>query len=206
MNKKIIALMVIVGIIVIGVGIYWLQNQETANQDTPIQENNDEEENSVDENNSSIAIVYFSATGNTKQVAEYIEEATGGTLFEIVPEEEYTQEDLNYSNDDSRASLEQNDPDARPEIANTIDLTSYEVIYFGYPIWWGDVPKIMLSFLDENDLSGKTLIPFCTSGSSSITTSIGTLKEYRPNINWIDGARLTPSQSEVTDWINGLDI
>ena len=166
---------------------------------------------SINDSNKSIhcfpiwAIVYFSATGNTEQVAQYIQEATNGTLIEIVPQEEYTDNDLNYGNEDSRTSREQNSNDARPAIANDIDVSSYDVIYLGYPIWWGDVPKIILTFLDEVDLSGKTVIPFCTSGGSGIESSMETLKNYNSSVHWIDGKRLSISKRDVVDWVNQLD-
>ena len=200
MNKKVIGFIVAIFVVVIGITMWFLLTSENFS-------NAEEGEQSINENaseNENVAIVYFSATGNTKMVAQYIQEETGGTLFEIEPEEEYTDRDLDYNNDDCRANEEQNDSSARPGIKNTIDLSSYDIVYLGYPIWWGDVPKIILTFLDETDLSGKTVIPFCTSGGSGIETSLDTLKNYNSDIDWIDGERLSTSKADVTDWLNGL--
>ena len=200
MNKKIIFIVSVLLVVVVGTGVWLLQDQNE-------NKNGNRGEDSVDitPKNENVAIVYFSATGNTEQVAQYIQEATNGTLIEIVPQEEYTDNDLNYGNEDSRTSREQNSNDARPAIANDIDVSSYDVIYLGYPIWWGDVPKIILTFLDEVDLSGKTVIPFCTSGGSGIESSMETLKNYNSSIHWIDGKRLSISKSDVVDWVNQLD-
>ena len=114
-------------------------------------------------------VVYFSVTGNTKALAETIAETTGADIVEIVPETPYTSEDINYSNDSCRANREQNDDSARPAIANKIEnINDYDTIYLGYPIWWGTMPKIINTFLESYDLSGKTIMPFCTSGGSGI--------------------------------------
>ena len=110
-------------------------------------------------------MVYFSCTGNTRAVAETISSAVGADLVEIVPQEPYTDEDLNYNNSDCRANVEMNDDTARPAIQNTIEnIADYDVIYVGYPIWWSDMPRIMYTFFDTYDFSGKTIAPFCTSG------------------------------------------
>ena len=200
MNKKIIFIVSVLLVVVVGIGVWLLQDQNE-------NKNGNRGEDSVDitPKNENVAIVYFSATGNMEQVAQYIQESTNGTLIEIVPQEEYTDNDLNYGNEDSRTSREQNSNDARPAIANDIDVSSYDVIYLGYPIWWGDVPKIILTFLDEVDLSGKTVIPFCTSGGSGIESSMETLKNYNSSVHWIDGKRLSISKRDVVDWVNQLD-
>ena len=168
-----------------------------------------QKENNITTNNDTktdkkIAVIYFSATGNTKEVAESIKDITGGELIEIIPLKEYTSADLNYNDSNTRATKEQNNPSSRPEIKNTINV-DYDVIYLGYPIWWGDVPHIILTFIDTYDLDGKTIIPFCTSGSSSIDNSLKTLKNYNKNINWVDGKRLTNNKKEIENWINSLN-
>ncbi len=168
-----------------------------------------QKENNITTNNDTktdkkIAVIYFSATGNTKEVAESIKDITGGELIEIIPLKEYTSADLNYNDDNTRATKEQNNPSSRPEIKNTINV-DYDVIYLGYPIWWGDVPHIILTFIDTYDLDGKTIIPFCTSGSSSIDNSLNTLKNYNKNVNWVDGKRLTNNKKEIENWINSLN-
>lgn len=164
-------------------------------------------ENKVSEDSKSL-VLYFSATGTTRGVASKLASASNSDLIEIIPKEEYTSADLSYGNDDCRANQEQNNENARPEISNNLNLEQYEIIYLGYPIWWGDVPKIILTLLDSYDLDGKTVIPFCTSGSSSITQSQNTLESYKKYINWLKGKRFSSSvtESELTDWINTLSL
>ena len=128
--------------------------------------NNTNSTSKTEENNNSV-VLYFSATGNTKSIAKRIAKESNSDIIEIIPKEKYKSEDLDY-NTDCRANREQNDSNARPEIENTIDITNYDTIYLGYPIWWGTNPKIILTLLDTYDLTGKTIIPFCTSGSSDI--------------------------------------
>lgn len=218
MSKKVIA--IIIGfLIIVDISILIYINFKNTNTDNKLQNNNtqSEKENNTSNNensnsdgdsdnmsdNKKIAVIYFSATGTTKTVAEYIKDATNGDLIEIIPEEKYTSNDLNYGNNNSRANKEQNDSSARPKIANTIDVTSYDTIYLGYPIWWGDVPKIILTFLDTYNLSGKTIIPFCTSHSSGISGSLSTLNNYNKNINWKEGKRFsTNSKNEINSWIS----
>ncbi|MDE5617313.1 MAG: hypothetical protein K2I36_00470, partial [Ureaplasma sp.] len=184
-------------------------NKKTENnrENTKPNISNSKKSNNNDKPSSNkVAIVYFSATNTTKTVAGYIKNATNGDLIEIVPEDKYTSSDLNYGDNNSRANKEQNDSSSRPKIANKIDVSTYDTIYLGYPIWWGDVPKIILTFLDTHDLNGKTVIPFCTSHSSGISASLSTLKNYNKNINWIDGKRFEiSSQSEINDWIKTID-
>ena len=213
MNKKIIVLIVAIVIIVVGcVGFWFISSNNSSNKTKNENRNGTQEENIKDNDNQmnndkKIAIIYFSATGTTQKVAEYIKNATNSDLIEIIPKEKYTDSDLNYGNDNSRANKEQNDSKARPEISNNINTDTYDVIYLGYPIWWGDVPKIILTFLDSHNLNDKIIIPFCTSGSTDITSSLNTLKNYNKNVIWIDGKRFSSSvtQNEVKNWVNGLN-
>lgn len=152
-----------------------------------------------------IAVVYFSVTGNTKTVAELLKDELNADIFEIIPMQEYTDEDLQYNDRNTRATKEQDDKNARPEIENDIDISNYDIILLGYPIWWGDCPRIMQTFIETNKLNNKTVIPFCTSGSSSISGSESTLKNYS-DINWVLGKRLTTSKDEVSKWVESLDI
>ncbi len=156
---------------------------------------------------SKILIAYFSATGNTEKVAGYIAEATGGTLYEIVPQISYTQEDLNYSDHTTRATAEQNDPDARPAIQGSVEnMAEYDVICLGYPIWWGEAPKIIYTFLESYDFSGKTIVPFCTSGSSPISGSLSDIQALASGAIFLSGKRFSStSKSEVEEWVNGLN-
>lgn len=150
-----------------------------------------------------ILVAYFSATGNTRPVAERVAEISGGDLFEIVPAQPYTAADLNY-NTDCRANAEQNDPDARPAIANSVeDMGRYDAVLIGYPIWWGKAPKIIHTFLETYDLSGKTVATFCTSGSSPHEDA--TLRGYEPDATWLEGRRFSGT-SQVEGWVNGLEL
>ena len=181
--------------------------ENTDIKDTNIQKQEDNTNVSDTSSNSKVSVIYFSATGNTKNVAQYIKNETNGDIIEIVPAEKYTSEDLSYNND-CRANKEQQDKNARPKIANNVDITSYDTIFLGYPIWWGDVPKIILTFIDNNNLNGKKVIPFCTSGSTGIEQSQNTLKEYNKNMNVLEGKRFSSSasQEEKSSWIKGLDF
>ena len=154
-----------------------------------------------------VLVAYFSATGNTENVAENIAEITGGDLYEIVPAEPYTSEDLDYGNDQSRTSLEMNDPSSRPGISGEeLVLDGYSVIYLGYPIWHGQAPRIMDTFVEKYDLEGLTVIPFCTSGSSGIGSSAESLEELAGSGNWKEGRRFDAdvSQEELMEWIESL--
>lgn len=153
-------------------------------------------------------ICYFSASGTTKLVSERLSNIISADLFEIKPVNTYTMADLNWNDKNSRSSLEMEDNASRPAIANKIDIRKYDTIYLGYPIWWGDVPKIILTFLDTYDLDGKTIVPFCTSGSSDISTSVNTLRSYNSNINVLDGRRFSTSddESDISNWISELGL
>ena len=149
-------------------------------------------------------VVYFSATGTTRSVAERIAALTGAGLFEIVPAEPYTAEDLNYGDHSTRATVEQNDPDARPEIANEISLEGCTTLYLGYPIWWGDSPRILSTFVESHDFTGITVIPFCTSGSSGPGRTGEALGELAGTGTFLTSTRLTRgmSDAELQEWID----
>ncbi len=150
-----------------------------------------------------VLVAYFSATGNTRPVAEKVAELTGGDLFEILPAQPYTAADLNY-NADCRANTEQNDSKARPAIANAVeDMERYDAVLIGYPIWWGRAPKIIHTFLETYDLGGKTVATFCTSGSSPHEDA--TIRGYEPDATWLEGRRFSET-SQVEEWVNGLDL
>ena len=156
---------------------------------------------------SNVIVVYFSATGTTKGVAEKIAEITGGDTYEIKAAQEYTSDDLNWNDANSRTTHEQDDPEARPEIgSDSIDLAGYDTVYIGYPIWWGIAPRIMDTFVESQDFNGKNVIPFCTSGSSGIGNSGKNLAETAGSGNWISGQRFSGSvtEEELASWIEGL--
>ena len=214
MNKKIVALIVAIIIIVLVCLGIWMMNSRSKhssslqNASSGTQNNDGIDYNENDENTTSdkkIAVIYFSASGTTKSVAEVISKETGADLIEIVPKEKYTSADLDWNNSKSRTSIECNDKNSRPEIVNTMNIDNYDVIYLGYPIWWGDVPHIILTFMDTYKLDGKTVIPFCTSGGTGISGSMTTLKNYNKNVHWIDGKRLGSSESDIKSWINSLN-
>lgn len=146
------------------------------------------------QNNNSL-VLYFSATGTTKSIAKRIAKESNSDIIEIIPKEKYKSEDLNY-NSDCRANKEQKDSKARLEIKNKIDINNYNKIYLGYPIWWGTNPKIILTLLDTYDFTGKTIIPFCTSGSTDITDSVSDLREYNSKLTIKDGKRFSSSDSD----------
>ncbi len=149
-------------------------------------------------------VAYFSATGNTKAVAEQIAALTGAALYEITPVQPYTPEDLDYSNSGSRSSLEMNDPESRPEISGELpDLSGISVLYLGYPIWHGQAPRIMSTFVEGCDFDGVTIIPFCTSGGSGIGSSAETLAEQAGGGNWLSGERFSGGADEetVSQWL-----
>ena len=158
-------------------------------------------------NNKSL-VLYFSATNNTEQIAKYISEITSSDILEIIPKDVYTNEDLDYNNNNSRANREQNDKNARLEISNKLDLENYDVIYLGYPIWWEEEPRIILTLLDNYNLENKTIIPFCTSGGSGIELSVNNIRNYNNKLNVLDGKRFSSNSSkeEVITWINSLNI
>ncbi len=155
-----------------------------------------------------VAVVCFSETGNTERIAKEIAEITGGDFVKIIPSVPYTDADRNYNDGNSRARLEQNDPAARPAIANDIDLSGYSTVFLGYPIWFGDSPKIMWTFVETHGLEGKTVVPFCTSGSSGVGSSDDHLKALSDGGTWLDGKRFSSSASasEIKNWISGLGL
>lgn len=152
-------------------------------------------------------VVFFSQTGHTKSVAEKIASITGADIYEIKAAQEYTEEDLDWNNTDSRTTHEQNDPSARPEIgSDPVSLEGYSTIYIGYPIWWGEEPRIMDTFVENYDFDGITVIPFCTSGSSDIGESGSNLSSNAGSGNWLDGKRFDgdASEEDIQAWIEEL--
>ena len=157
-----------------------------------------------------VLVAYFSATGTTKTLAEYAADALGADLYEILPEEPYSSADLDYGNSSSRSSVEMNDPSARPGISGSVeDMAQYDIIFLGYPIWWGEAPRIVDTFMESYDFSGKTIVPFCTSASSGIGSSARNLHDLcAEDVTWLDGSRLggSTSREDMVEWINGLGL
>ena len=158
-----------------------------------------------------VLVVYYSASGRTETVANYIAQATGGDLFEITPVEPYTEEDLNWTDESSRVTREHEDESLRDvELTTTTveNWDSYDTVFIGYPIWWGIAAWPVDSFVEANDFTGKTVIPFCTSSSSGLGESGELLASLAGTGDWQEGQRFRSgaSQADVTEWVDGLDL
>lgn len=154
-------------------------------------------------------VVYFSATGNTRSVAQTLAEMQDAELYEIIPSDPYSEGDLDYNDDNSRANREQGDENARPQITGTIEnFASYDVVYVGFPIWWGTLPRILDTFFDTYDFSGKTIVPFCTSGGSGIDTALARIRELEPDADVKAGARIDveEAQEQLSAWLEELSL
>ena len=181
------------------------QVKETAADNVNEKVNSDEvnEENEMSTNE--ILVAYFSATGTTKGVAEKIAELTGADLYEIVPANPYSDADLNWNDRNSRSTKEMDNPSARPEIGSSdISLDQYKTIYLGYPIWWGDAPRIMATFVEKYNFDSKKVIPFCTSGGSGIGRSGSNLGNLAGSGSFVNGERLNSSAdtNNIQNFIN----
>lgn len=226
MNKKIIGIIIAV-IVICAVGIVFLfnnksNNNENTNNNSSMKENinNEQQDNDTnteenEDNNTSsnenekVLVVYFSATNNTKSVAEQIAKNLNGDLFEIVPEDEYTSEDLNWTNSNSRVSKEHDDETLRNVKLKTTKVDnweSYDTILIGYPIWWGVAAWPVDTFVKENNFNGKTVIPFCTSASSGLGESVKLLEKEANGGNWLDGHRFPSgaSDSDIKAFTDGI--
>ena len=151
-----------------------------------------------------ILVAVFSASGVTEKVGREIARIAGADFYEIVPKALYTDADLNWNNSQSRSSVEMNDPAARPEIAGTVaDMASYDTVIVGFPIWWGVAPRIIETFLESYDFSGKKIIPFCTSGGSGVGRSDTALhKNVSGDVKWARGRQINrPNEAEIRRWL-----
>ena len=188
-----------------------ISNQEVS--DTEEQETSaDNQQTDLDadyeqENEEKVAVVYFSGTGNSREVANLLAMEANADIFEIIPENMYTADDLNYNDDNCRANQEMNDDSARPAISNDLSVVSeYDVIYLGYPIWWRTAPRIIQTFIENYDISGATLYMFCTSGGSGIESSISDLQKLYPDMNIVDGKRLNDAtETDIREWIESIN-
>lgn len=154
-----------------------------------------------------VLVAYFSATDRTERIAGYANELLGGGFYEILPADPYTSEDLNYNDDASRTSIENNDPDARPEITGSVeDFEKYSLVLLGYPIWFGKAPKIIHTFMEAYDWSEKTILPFCTSGGSGIANSVSILSGLYSAPTWLEGHRFSGSatKEDVSSWLSSV--
>ena len=150
-----------------------------------------------------VLVAYFSASGVTKGAAQQLAEVTGGTLHEIKPEQPYTDADLDWRNKQSRSSVEMQDKSSRPAITDKLtSIQDYDVIYVGFPIWWYTCPTIINTFMETYDFKDKTVIPFATSGGSSINKACEDLKVAYPDVNWKEGKLLNRvSKKDIEDWV-----
>ena len=179
-------------------------------EETPAENKADSEETaSLDVQEHKILVAYFSATGTTKGAAEHIANGLNADIYEIVPEEPYTDADLDYNDNNSRTTIEMNDPDARPAISGSVEnMEQYDIVFIGYPIWWGEAPRIVNTFVESYDFSGKTIVPFCTSGGSGMGSSAENLEQLTNGAQWLSGERLSGSDSQdaVMEWVNSLGL
>lgn len=226
MKKRLLSLLIagatIVGLLS-GCGAGGNEQDQTDTPQTTQAEQTESSAQSVDESNTATEsgtnetaegktlVVYYSATGTTERVAGMIADATGGELYEIEPVEPYTDEDLDWTNSDSRVSREhENVAERDVELVSTTvdDFDDVSVVYLGYPVWWGIAAWPVDNFVKNNDFSGKTVIPFCTSSSSGIGDSGNLLAEMAGTGNWLEGERFSSSASaeDVQAWIESLGL
>lgn len=178
-------------------------------ENAEISETQQGESESSEAQETKVLVAYFSATNTTKGVAEHIADGLQADLYEIVPEEPYTDADLNYNDNNSRTTIEMNDPGARPVISGSVEnMEEYDIVFIGYPIWWAEAPRIVSTFMESYDFSGKTIVPFCTSGGSGVGSSATNLEQLTSGAQWLVGKRLNGSDSQETvmEWVNGLGL
>ena len=205
MNKKLIGILIAVIVLVIGVLLIVLNNRNFHDNNN---ENNQEDEN-TNVSNGNILVVYFSAQGHTESVAEQIAANLNADLFEIVPVSEYTSDDLDWTDDNSRVSREHEDESLRNIELETTSVSNwdiYDTVLIGYPIWWGIAAWPVNTFVEANNFTGKTVIPFCTSSSSGLGESGELLAELANSGNWQAGHRFSsnPSDSDIKTWTDTL--
>lgn len=170
-------------------------SKANANDSTPV----------ADEKDSKVLVAYYSATGTTAKAAEELADATGGTLYEIVPETPYTDEDLDYENENSRSAIENKNPDMRPAIKTGLDITPYETVYVGFPVWWDKAPLVVYTFLDSYDFTGKKIVVFGTAHSSGLTPSFEGLKKAYPQYDITEGKILNQTSGDTfNEWVKSL--
>lgn len=211
MDKKIIiGFIIIIAIAIVGFGGYYLLNNNKTNDggnDTNVNgDKNQNKETTVDDK---VLVVYYSATGSTEKVAKQIAENLNVELFEIEPQDAYTSEDLDWTDDDSRVTKEHDDESLRDvKLKNTKvdDWDSYDTVLIGYQIWWGVAAWPVHTFVKANNFTGKTVIPFCTSASSSLGQSGELLAEEAKGGNWQEGHRFSSgaSSQDIKKWTDNL--
>ncbi len=207
--KKLTALLLSLAL-VLGLAACGNGDRPTATQ-SPTATASAENDSSIQPEGGKVLVAYYSASGNTERVAQDIADATGGDLFEIVPIEVYSEEDLDWTNSDSRVSREHEDESLRDVALTTTEVSNwdeYDTVFIGYPIWWGIAAWPVDGFVQANDFTGKTVIPFATSSSSGMGQSGQLLAEMAGTGNWLEGQRFSSgvSADSVREWVNGLGV
>lgn len=158
------------------------------------------------QNNHRILVACFSATGTTARVARMLADAVGGELYAITPAQPYTSADLNWRDSASRSSVEMDNPKSRPALKGAkVDMSAYDVVFIGYPVWWDQAPRIVNTFIEANDMKGCRVIPFATSGSSGIANSAAALKSAYPDLDWGEGRLLNGADARsIRQWLDRL--
>ncbi len=187
------------------------QNESQAETTQDNASDNTESTGDTASGNGNVLVVYYSATGNTEEAANIIADTTGGDLFELEPAEPYTDADLDWTDENSRVTQEHEDESLMDVelVSTTVDnWESYDTVFIGYPIWWGIAAWPVDSFVENNDFSDKTVIPFCTSASSGIGDSGNLLEEMAGTGNWQEGMRFSSGidEADVQEWVNGLGL
>lgn len=209
MNKKVLVLIIVLVVFVlIGGGIYlFTKDSGENNENVPVNNNNNNDENNETDELSTL-VVYFSNSGNTEILANFIHNYVGGDIVALEPTDAYPED---YNDLLDVAQVEQQS-DARPEFNDlNIDIDDYDTIFIGYPNWWGDMPMIIYTFFDTYDLSGKTIAPFNTSGGSGLSRTVGTIRELEPNATVTEGFTVLGddvdhAMSDVEEWIDSLNL
>lgn len=194
-------------IIMMLVTVFAICASGSCQNDKKQQENNKSEQQTAQtENQKKTLVAFFSATGTTKAAAEKLANVTGGELFEIVPEQPYTDADLDWRDKQSRSTLEMKDAKSRPAVKSKVDdIKKYDVIYVGFPIWWYIAPTIINTFLEQYDLSGKVIVPFFTSGGSEAGETVKHLQPSAPNAKILPAENLTgDDEANIKKWVDSL--
>ena len=184
---------------------------ESTTESTTAADSSSEDAQNTEGSGGKTLVVYYSATGNTERVAKVIADATDADIFELQPTDPYTDDDLDWTNDNSRVSQEYANEDQRDvELESTTvdNWDSYDTVFIGYPIWWGIAAWPVNGFAENNDFTGKTVIPFCTAASSGIGESGDLLEEMAGTGNWQEGERFGSgfSDEDIQEWVDGLDL
>ena len=207
--KKLTALLLSLAL-VLGLAACGNGDRPTATQ-SPTATASAENDSSIQPEGGKVLVAYYSASGNTERVAQDIADATGGDLFEIVPIEVYSEEDLDWTNSDSRVSREHEDESLRDVALTTTEVSNwdeYDTVFIGYPIWWGIAAWPVDTFVEANDFTGKAVIPFCTSSSSGLGDSGNLLEEMAGTGDWQEGHRFSSgaSDADAADWVASLNL